>query len=160
MHFRSFIVLVIGVAALGVAPADAAPKAADQGKVQKSTRSPGGKRVAEVRTRPVGGEALWIDGAPVWPVGQAGVAALVGPLSWSKKGDAVATIAQKGGHTFLIVAVLGPSGGARVDVQALEWLIPASVGPARAIMWLGPTRVAVGPREMEPKLVASWSVAE
>jgi hypothetical protein len=77
--------------------------------------------------------------------------------SWARAGHAVAWLARDaGGATTLVVALVsGASAG-----QALEWNVPAAALPARSIMWMGASRLAVGPREMEPKLVASWSAGE
>jgi len=124
-----------------------------EGQAKKASGKPQKAR-AEVRDRAGGGDGLWVDGALVWPPAGDAACEVTGPLVWSRRGDAVATLARRGGHTFLVVALLAP------QRQALEWLIPAGAGPAQAIMWLGPTRVAVGPRDMEPKVVASWTVGD
>lgn len=127
-------------------------------RVGPRAKSPDGTRVAEVRVRGVGGDGLYVDGKQVWPEpGAHERPKVVGAPVWSRSGDAVALVAKQspGGETTLVVAILtGDAAG-----KALSWNLPAAALPARSITWLGPSRVAVGPREMDPKVVASWSVA-
>jgi len=121
-------------------------------------RSPDGKRVAEVRARTSGGDAIFVDGRHVWPEGTgARRPKVIGRPTWARAGHAVAWLAREsGGATTLVVELLdGDAAG-----QALEWTVPPAALPARAIMWMGASRLAVGPREMEPKLVASWQAPE
>jgi len=40
----------------------------------------------------------------------------------------------------------------------MRWAIPGDT-PPRAITWLGPSRVGVGPALLDPKVVASWQTA-
>jgi len=147
---------VVGVAVVVLLTCAAAAGGAGPSRVV--ARSPDGKRVAEVRTRASGGDALWIDGHLVWPRvdDKARVVrrpTVTGRPSWARAGHAVALLAREaGGGTTLVVALVdGAAAG-----EALEWNIPAAALPARAIMWMGASKLAVGPREMEPKLVASW----
>jgi hypothetical protein len=127
-----FIVLCVGV----VAPAGAGPHA-----------------TTEIRARAGGGQAVYVDGTLLWPAaGAARAPKVTGPMRWSRRGDAVAWIAKDGASTLLVVGLVGKGS----ERQALEWALPEAALPAKAIMWLGPSKVAVGPREMEPRLVASW----
>lgn len=150
--------LLLGSALALLAPGwgAAAPAPASRPRVVAS--SPDGTRKAEVRRRPAGGEALFVDGRMYWPEPGARTAAQVTTgVVWSRRGDAVALVAResRSGKTTLVVALVDGDAAP----TALSWDIPQAAQPARAIMWLGPTRVAVGPREMEPKVVASWTSA-
>ncbi len=153
-----FLALAMGLLVL-VAPSSGAATGKGAVAVSRlSTRSPDGKRVAEVRERVAGGEGLFVDGRCVWPPASGGTPArrptITGRLSWARAGHAVALLAREaGGGTTLVVALVdGAAAG-----QALEWTVPSAALPARAIMWLSASKVAIGPREMEPKLIASWS---
>jgi hypothetical protein len=120
---------------------------------RQQQRSPDGK-LAEVRGRPAGGDGVFIDGRLAWPVGARRSAQVTAPLRWARGGHAVALLAREQQQTKLVVVLVdGAAAG-----QALEWPLPREALPARAIMWLDATHVAVGPAEMEPKLVASFSV--
>jgi hypothetical protein len=102
---------------------------------------------AEVRGR----DAVWIDGAPAWRGG-----AVLSPLVWSQGGDAVAFAARdRSGRAALIVLLPGVGSGRAL---VLSWLIPRAALPARAVTWLGPTRLGTGPTELEPRMIASFSV--
>jgi hypothetical protein len=143
MGTRRAIVILCGLALLLGAQAEA-------GK-----RKP---RAYQVKARPSGGDALWVDGAPVWPKGSARPGAeVVGPFAWSARGNALAWIARDHGHTLLIVSLLDAPGEDGRPL-AMEWPLPDAALPARAITWLGPARVAVGPAELDPKIVATWKV--
>jgi hypothetical protein len=142
-------IAILGVLTLGTGvPGDAAGRLA--------IRSPDGKRVAEVRARATGGgDSIFVDGRRVWPSSEADARhpQVIGRPSWARAGHAVAWLAHEpAGATTLVVAVLDGAGAG----QALEWNLPSAALPARAIMWMGASRLAVGPREMEPRLVASW----
>ena len=65
--------------------------------------------------------------------------------------DALACGANSGGLPGLVV-VVAPAGG---GPAAMRWAIPDG-SPARAITWLGPSRVGVGAAVLDPKVVASW----
>jgi hypothetical protein len=121
-----------------------------------SARSPDGKKVAEVRARASGGDGLWIDGRQVWPPAAESKrrATITARPTWARAGNAVAWLQREtGGATTLVVSLVGGDAGG----QALEWTVPPAALPARSIMWMGASRLAVGPREMEPRLVASWN---
>ena len=86
--------------------------------------------------------AVWLDGGRAWR----GV--VTSPLVWSAAGDAVAFAGQDpAGKARLVVVLAGPT--------VMTWPLPQ---PARAVFWLGPTRVAAGPSVLEPRAVASFSV--
>lgn len=142
------IIVVLGTLAVG----------AQAAKPRPHCKSPDGSRLAEVRARASGGDGLYVDGAQVWPTpGHREHPQIVTPVVWSRGGDAVALVARgSAGNTTLVVAIVAGDAAGR----ALSWPIPKSAGALRSIMWLGPTRVAVGPREMEPKVVASWTVSQ
>jgi hypothetical protein len=127
-----------------------------QAAARLAARSPDGKRVAEVRAGVAGsGDALFVDGRRVWPASGAGERHphVIARPTWARAGHAVAWLAHEPtGATTLVVALVG---GAAAG-QALEWNVPQAALPARAIMWMGASKLAVGPREMEPRLVASW----
>jgi hypothetical protein len=93
----------------------------------------------------VRGEGVWLDGARAWR------GSVVSPLVWSADGGAVAFVGRDArGRTTLVVVV--PADAAP---QVLVWPLPS---PARAVTWLGPTRIGAGPSELEPRMVASFTV--
>ena len=115
-----------------------------------------GGRVAEVRPRARGGEAVWVDGRPVWPAPAGfGTPEIASPLVWSKKSDAVAFLAREpGGFLFLVVSVVDGAG----PPASMAWLMPASALPLHAVTWLGERRVAAGPVALQPRVVASFAI--
>lgn len=112
-------------------------------------------RVVEVRARPKGGEAVWIDGRIAWPDAGAKLAPqITSDLVWSKTGDAVAfTAREKTGAGTLVVVLIDEIGSIPIT-----WPIPTGVS-ARSVFWLGPQRVGAGPKELDPKIVASWKTS-
>ena len=76
-------------------------------------------------------------------------ASTTSPFAWSPRGDAVAFAARDraGHHSLVVLLANGPP---------LTWRLPEA---ARAVAWLGPTRVGAGPTELTPKMVASFSVS-
>ncbi len=146
------LAVLTGLLLLLVAPS---PVAAEV-PVGPSTLSPDGRRVAEVRRRGEPGEgddALYVDGKLRWslaPFRRARVEAL--PV-WSKSGDAVAFVARDAAGVGTLVVTLVTGAAAPTT---LTWRLPAgTIG--RSVSWLGPTRVAAGPRELEPRVIASFS---
>jgi hypothetical protein len=143
-NMRSSLLLVAvscACVALSTVPAVArAPQAAV---------SPDGRWHAEVR----GGDSLWIEGERVWPEAKRR-ATIVGQPRWARASHAVAVLAEEKKATRLVVILVGNH-----EPTAMEWLLPPEALPARWISWLAETRVAVGPRELEPKLVASFKVS-
>jgi hypothetical protein len=130
-------------------PAQLAPSRAT------SRASPDGERVAEVRKRAKGGEAVWVDGRIGWPEAGAKLAPqITSDVVWSKKGDAVAFVGrERSGMATLVVILLDDLGPI-----AITWPIPSGVS-ARAVFWLGPQRVAAGPKDLDPKIVATWKTS-
>jgi hypothetical protein len=154
---RSPTRIVIGL--LVCAAAAGAHAAKDEvAEARRRVASPDGKRVAEVRPRPRGGEAVWIDGKIGWPEGASKIAPVVtSGVVWSKRGDAVAFAArERTGVTRLVVVLVD----AATDPVAITWPIPTGALPAREVMWLGPTRVGAGPAELQPRVVASFTTSE
>src|SRR5260221_10291876 len=92
------------------------------------TPSPDGHKLAEVRLEPAG-EALWVGGDRCWRG-----AHVTSELVWSRRGDAVAFVAD----ATTLVVVLVPDGA---QPATLTWPVPAVAQPARAVAWLGPTSV-------------------
>jgi hypothetical protein len=121
---------------------------------EEETRPAKPARAAEIKTRARGGQAVWLDGRLLWPEADARLAPeITTSLVWSAKGDAVAFVARERTGQASLVVVLVPEDD---PPAALTWVIPASALPAKAVSWLGPTRVAVGPTELAPKVIASW----
>lgn len=117
--------------------------------------SPDGERVAEVRKRAKGGEAVWIDGRIGWPQAGSSLAPrITSDVVWSQKSDAVAFVGREPGGKITLVVILVDELGP----IAVTWPVPSGVS-ARAVFWLGPQRVAAGPKELEPKIVASWKTS-
>ena len=116
--------------------------------------SPDGRRSAEVRPRPAGGQRVVIDGRTVWPEVRAPAhPEIASPLVWSRRSDALAFLAREpGGLLLLVVAV---ADGA--TFQAIVWPLPPSE-PLRAVTWLGERRVAAGPAALQPRVVASFTI--
>jgi hypothetical protein len=119
-------------------------------KAPQASASPDGKRHAEVRGG-VSGQALWVDGRRIWPEGKR-KASFVGIPRWARGSTGVAVLAEENRVTRLVVVLVGDH-----EPTALEWQVPPEAMPARWVSWLTPSRVAVGPRELEPKLIASWN---
>ena len=82
---------------------------------------------------------------------------IISPLAWSRSQDAIAFATRRRGFVQLIVVVV--TGEARGHV--MRWPVPAPrAGSERAtVTWLGPRRVAFGPDQLRPALVASWRLA-
>ena len=121
------------------------------------TPSPDGRRVAEVRPRARGGEALWVSQRLSWPDARHGAAQVVSAVVWSERSDALAFAArdQRGVVSLVVVLVDGEAAPA-----ALAWPVPASALPLAAITWLGADRVGAGPAPLAPTVVASWRTSE
>lgn len=96
------------------------------------------------------GNTVLVDGDPIWR-GRG----VVSPLVWSERGDAVAfTARDRAGKHALVVLVVSDD----AEPAALTWPIPRGARPARAVTWLGPRRLGAGPTELDPRVVASFSV--
>jgi len=107
----------------------------------------GGHPQADVR-----GGVVYVNDVARWPETTVRHS-ITSPLVWSRRGDAVAFAARDArGGAKLVVLLVEPTGA----TQSLEWPIPATAQPARAVTWLGPTRVGTGPSPLEPRATASW----
>ena len=104
------------------------------------------KHKAEIRPRPLGGEALWVDGRIVHTC-----SGTFASLRWSPKGDAVAALVRnQPGILTLVVSV--PR-----EKTTLTWVLPESWERTEQIDWLGARRIAVSPKPLEPSVVVSWA---
>ncbi|HZS36164.1 MAG TPA: hypothetical protein VFF06_05030 [Polyangia bacterium] len=111
------------------------------------TRSPCGRHLVEVD-----GGAVFVDGRRVHP--SLGSVDVLGQPTWRSDGDAVAWIERQHGETRLVVV---PSLGQ--PYEPLVWPLPRALGQDR-VHWAGANRIVVGPEELAPRAVASWSDAE
>jgi hypothetical protein len=147
---RALLVVLSLVAAGG----RAAPRSAARAR----TVSPDGRFVAEIRDG-ASGESLWVGGATRWPAPSPSLvrprSEITSALAWSPAGDALAfTSCDSAGQAKLVVVLVD---GAAAP-NTLTWPIPEAARPARAIMWVGPTRVGAGPTPFAPKMMVSWNV--
>jgi len=140
---------VLAAPTLGAATGAAAGGGNAVARARMRVTSPDGRRVAEVRSQPRGGEGVYLDGRRVWPDDSA--PRTIGVVAWSRRCDAFAFVSNTRGLHELVV-VVAPAG---VAPAAMRWAIPDG-SPARAITWLGPSRVGVGAALLDPKVVASW----
>ena len=111
------------------------------------SRSPCGRHLVEVD-----GGAVFVDGRRVHP--SLGSVDVLGQPTWRSDGDAVAWIERQHGETRLVVV---PSLGQ--PYEPLVWPLPRALGQDR-VHWAGANRIVVGPEELTPRAVASWSDAE
>ncbi len=117
--------------------------------------SPDGRDFAEVRIHAAGGDTVAVNGVVVWPKETTRSAVVTTAPLWSSSSQAIALLAREQTVTRLVVVLVrGETPG-----EVLEWEVPRAALPAKVITWLGARRVSVGPREMEPKLVASWNAS-
>jgi hypothetical protein len=94
--------------------------------------------------------AVYVDGEAAWRGRR-----VDSPLVWSTSGDAVAfTGRDRAGRRTLVALVFSRD----ATPAALSWPIPRAAEPARAVTWLGPTRLGAGPTVLEPRVVASFTV--
>jgi hypothetical protein len=108
-----------------------------------------GNAAAAPRARAIiRGPAVWLDGAPAWR------GAVTSPLVWSADAGAVAFTGRDARGREALIVIL-PNDG---SPQVLTWPIPHTAQPARAVTWLGPTRIGAGPSVLEPRVVASFTV--
>jgi hypothetical protein len=100
----------------------------------------------------VRGDSVWLDGTRVWPARKTTALEprIVSPLTWSTARDAIAFVTQTSQQkSELVILVLD-----RGNVTPLSWALPF---PARAVTWVGPTKVAVGPTAFEPRASVSYA---
>jgi hypothetical protein len=106
--------------------------------------SPCGRHVVEV----VGGAVL-IDGRRVRPSEDS--VFVVAPPTWRRDGSALAWIERSRGESRLVVV---PDLDAGRDT--LPWTLPV-VSTDDRVFWAGPQRVVVGPAELAPRAIATWT---
>ena len=137
--------LAIGVLAGTMNPRNTEAEALPPGARRASTQT--------VESRcDVRGDSVWLDGARVWPARKTGAPEprIVSPLAWSTPRDAIAFVTQTSQQkSELVILVLD-----RGSVTPLTWPLPF---PARAVTWVGPTKVAVGPTAFEPRASVSYA---
>jgi hypothetical protein len=96
-----------------------------------------------------GDATLVVDGVARWRGTQ-----VTSPLSFDQGTHAVAFTARtRTGPQLVVVLLDGDAAG-----QMLSWPIPQGT-QARAVVWLGPSRIAAGPSEFEPRVTASWQLS-
>jgi hypothetical protein len=121
-------------------------------KAAAKIASPDGKDVAEVRSRPLGGDAIYVSGARVWPKEATRSVIVTAAPRWSRESEAIALLVREQTAVRLVVVnVRGEIAG-----QVLEWDVPPAALPAKVVTWIDAHRVSVGAREMEPRMVATW----
>jgi hypothetical protein len=96
----------------------------------------------------VDGGAVFVDGRRVHPA--LGSVEVLAQPAWRADGDALAWLERRAGETRLVVL---PELSSRAE--PLAWPLPRALGRER-IYWAGPTRVVVGPEELQPRAIASW----
>jgi hypothetical protein len=100
---------------------------------------------AEIRPRPHGGEALWIDGRIVHTC-----PGVIASARWSPRGDALAALVRnQPGILTLVVSV-------PAEKTTMTWTLPETWERTEQIDWLGARRVAVSPKPLQPSVVVSW----
>jgi hypothetical protein len=104
-------------------------------------RSPCGKHLVEVD-----GGAVYIDGKRVHP--SLGSVDVLSEPAWRSDGSALAWLERGSGETRLVVLP-------ELSGEPLAWPLPRALGRER-IYWAGPTRIVVGPEELQPLAIASW----
>jgi hypothetical protein len=102
-------------------------------------------------------DAVHVGKRRVW-VGASGER-VISRASWNQRRDAVAfAIRADTGTTSLVVVLVGGD----ADRHTMRWAVPAPARPVRraspTITWMGRRRVAYGPSELRPTVVASWQV--
>jgi hypothetical protein len=122
--------------------------AAAHGEVrQRAVVAAGSRGDASVR---VGERVLWRASNPSTRV--------VSDVVWSRAGDAVAFATRdRVGHMRLVVVMVGGD----AHGQAVSWAVPPrAINVSRpSVIWLDARRVSLGASELQPTLVASWTIA-
>jgi hypothetical protein len=135
---RTLLALVVLFGAAGAAHAEVR---------RHAVVSAGPRGDATVR---VGERVLWRGPSPGTRV--------VSDVVWSRTGDAVAfaTRDREGRARLVVVMVGGDAHG-----QSVSWAVPArALTVSRpVVVWLDARRVMLGASELQPALVASWTVA-
>jgi hypothetical protein len=109
---------------------------------------------AEIRTLANGGQAVFVDGRLAWPTDGRRVTITTDPR-WAGSKKALAVVSSQSAQGKTLVVLVVDRKGAKP--QAVEWKVPTSV-PSDAVMWLGPQKVAVGPDELAPKMIANFDL--
>jgi hypothetical protein len=150
---RSIAFTFLGLGACATAgTVDAGNTVASVARPVARIASPDGHDFAEVREHPAGGDAIYVNGAIMWPMETTRTAEVTTPPRWSSSSQAIALLAREQQVTRLVVVLVhGETPG-----EVLEWEVPRAALPAKVITWLGAGSVSVGSHEMEPKLVATW----
>jgi hypothetical protein len=95
------------------------------------------------------GATVVVDGVSRWRGTE-----VTSPLAYDRGVHAVAfTARNRSGPELVVVLLDGDAAG-----QMLSWPIPRDT-QARAVVWLGPSRIAAGPSEFEPRVTASWQLS-
>jgi hypothetical protein len=143
--------MVLAAFALGAA----APSVSQAAKPAARIASPDGRDYAEVRARPLGGDAIYVSGARVWPKDASRSVFVTAEPRWSRSGEALALLVREQTATRLVVVLVR----GEIAGKVLEWDVPPNALPAKVVMWIDAHRVSVGAREMEPRMVASWQAS-
>lgn len=145
------------IALVGFALSAVASSADDASAAKAAVRiaSPDGRDVAEVRARPLGGDAIYVSGARVWPKDAARSVVVTAAPRWSRSSEALALLVRENTSTRLVVVLVR----GEIAGQALEWDVPPAALPARVVTWMDAHRVSVGARELEPRMVATWEAS-
>jgi hypothetical protein len=112
---------------------------------------------AVITAGPRGDASVQIGRRVLWRSQSAGTR-VVSDVVWSRAGDAVAfATRERAGRTRLVVVMVGGD----AHGETVSWPVPARAITVRrpVIVWLDARRVTLGASELQPALVASWSVA-
>lgn len=134
---RTLFALVVLLGAAGAAHAEVAQRAV-------------------VAAGPRGDASVEVGGRVLWRSPRAGTR-VVSDLVWSRARDAVAFATRdRAGSTRLVVVMVGGD----VHGQAVSWAVPARALRASrpVIVWLDARRVVLGASELQPAVVASWTM--
>jgi hypothetical protein len=126
----AFALLVINFATFSTSPAGAVEVQRHEAKAQ--------------------GGVVYIDGVERWR-GQG----LSSGLAWSERHDALAFAGwDRSGEARLVVLIVDDE----LEPTVIIWTVPAVAQPARTVTWLGLGRIGAGPDELNPKMIAEYSL--
>ncbi len=106
-------------------------------------RSPCGRHLVEID-----GGAVFVDGRRVHPT--LGSVEVLSEPAWRSDGGALAWLERASGETRLVVLT-----ELSQKAEPLAWPLPRALGYER-IYWAAPTRIVVGPEELQPLAIATW----